>query len=54
MSKPNSTVIRVRAAVWAAMIHHADPALAVAKCNELLAEQHQTKWRAPARNLRGQ
>src|SRR5262249_5256996 len=43
-----------RAAVRTAMIHHADPAGAVAKGNELLAEQHEADRRAAARNLGGE
>jgi hypothetical protein len=41
------------AAVRAAMVHDADSACAVAKGNQLLAEQHQAKRRAVARELRG-
>jgi len=32
-----------RATMRAAMIHHSDPARAVTKCDQLLAEQHQAK-----------
>src|SRR5215471_10967342 len=32
------------AAMWAAMVHHADPARTVAKADQLLAEQHQLEW----------
>ena len=42
-----------RAAVRAAMVHHADPAFAVAKGDQLLAQQHQAHRRAVARQLRG-
>ena len=41
-----------RAAVRAAVIHHADQTSAVAKRDQLLAEQHQTKRRAAAGDLR--
>ena len=42
-----------RAAVRAAMVHHADPAFAVAKRDQLLAEQHQAKRRTAAGDLGG-
>jgi hypothetical protein len=34
--------------MWAAMIHDANPTRAVAKCDQLLAEQHQAKGCAAA------
>ena len=42
------------ATVRAAVIHYANAASAVAKRDQLLSEQHQAKWRAVARELRGQ
>ena len=41
------------AAVRAAMVHHADPARAVAKRDQLLAEQHQADRRAVALEFGG-
>src|ERR1700686_4843088 len=44
--------VQRRAAMWATMIHYSDPARAVAKCDQLLTEQHQAKRRAVARKFR--